>query len=518
MAINLQSLPLNTNIMVPILSSFTVVIIIVILSKLHLKKTRNLLPSPPALPIIGNLHQLGPYLHRSFHSLSKNYGPILLLYLGSIPAIVISSAELAEQVMKTQDLTFSTRPPSSIANRLFYNCRDIAFASYGEHWRQMKRICVVHLLSVKMVQSFRSVIDEEASLLLSSIKEASPSPVNLSKMIMVLTNDIICRVALGRKYSLDDGFREMLKEASLLLGSFPMKDYIPRLSWVDKLSGLNARVRKNFEMVDGFLERVLEDHAVRREEDVDGGRGHHGEFVDFVDVLLSQNKNDGTSGGFRLDKDSIKALIWEMFAAGTDTIYITIEWILAELITHPSVMSKAQEEVRRVLGSSQSVTEEALNKMDYLKAVIREALRMHPPIPTLVPREAMNVTELEGYVIPKGTRVFINVWTISRDPMYWEKPEEFWPERFLNIKSADFKGQNFEFTPFGSGRRRCPGINFSTLTIECVLAKLLLAFDWEVPNDNKNEVHDMSEAFGINTQKKYNLLLKAKPYSFPSAK
>ncbi|XP_020684586.1 cytochrome P450 71A1-like [Dendrobium catenatum] len=159
-----------------------------------------------------------------------------------------------------------------------------------------------------------------------------------------------------------------------------------------------------------------------------------------------------------------------MFAAGTDTIYITIEWILTELITHPSVMSKAQEEVRRVLGSSQSVTEEALNKMAYLKEVIREVLRMHPPIPTLVPREAMKASELEGYVIPKGTRVFINVWTISSDPMYWEKQEEFWPDRFLNSNTVDFKGQNFEFTPFGSGRRRCPGINFSMLTIECVVA------------------------------------------------
>ncbi|KAH0459379.1 hypothetical protein IEQ34_012193 [Dendrobium chrysotoxum] len=126
--------------------------------------------------------------------------------------------------------------------------------------------------------------------------------------------------------------------------------------------------------------------------------------------------------------------------------------------------------------------------MDYIKEVIRERLRMHPPIPTLVPKEAMNVTELEGY-----EQVFINVWMMSRDPVYWEKLEEFWPERFLN------SNRNFEFTPFGSGRRRCLGINFSTLTIECVLSKLLLSIDWGVLNENKNEVHDKSEAFGINS-------------------
>lgn len=201
-----------------------------------------------------------------------------------------------------------------------------------------------------------------------------------------------------------------------------------------------------------------------------------------------------------------------MFAAGTDTIYIAIEWAMAELIALPSVMRKAQKEVRDVLGSRQVVTEEDLKKMKFLKAVIKEALRMHPPVPVLVPREAMQDTKLHDFVIPKGTRLFINIWTISRDPKYWEKPEEFWPERFLNC-DVDFKGKDFEFTPFGSGRRACPGIYFATHTIECVLVKLLLTFDWEVPNENKKEVLDMTESSGINAHKKYNLLLKAKPYN-----
>lgn len=174
----------------------------------------------------------------------------------------------------------------------------------------MKRICVVNLLSNKMVQSFRSVIDEEVSLFISSIKATSPSPVNLSNKIMVLTNDIICRVALGKKYSGDDGFREMLKEASVLLGSFPMKDHIPWLSWIDSLTGLNARLKKSFEKIDVFLERILEDHSDRTKEDAGRSRGQNNEFMDFVDVLLSLNKDGETSDGFRLDKDSTKALIW----------------------------------------------------------------------------------------------------------------------------------------------------------------------------------------------------------------
>jgi len=149
-----------------------------------------------------------------------------------------------------------------------------------------------------------------------------------------------------------------------------------------------------------------------------------------------------------------------MFAAGTDTTYTVLEWAMAELLRHQTVMQKLQDEVRTVVGDKTHVTEEDLVKMNYLKAVIKETLRLHAPVPLLVPRKSMEDIKLNGYDIAAGTQVIVNAWAIARDPSSWEQPLEFKPERFMN-SSIDFKGLDFELIPFGAGRRGCPGVLFA---------------------------------------------------------
>lgn len=148
-----------------------------------------------------------------------------------------------------------------------------------------------------------------------------------------------------------------------------------------------------------------------------------------------------------------------MFGAGTDTTLAVLEWAMTELLRHPNVMQKLQDEVRSVAGGRTHITEEDLNVMRYLKAVIKEILRLHPPSPILIPRESMQDTKLMGYDIAIGTQVIVNNWAISTDPLYWDQPLEFQPERFLK-SSIDVKGHDFELIPFGAGRRGCPGIGF----------------------------------------------------------
>ncbi|KAG0484768.1 hypothetical protein HPP92_008847 [Vanilla planifolia] len=476
------------------------------------RNATNLPWSRTPLPVIGHLHLLGSLPHRSLASLAKKHGPLLLLRLGGVPTAVVSSAEVAEKVMKTHDLTFASRPALSMADRLVYGSCDVSFHGYGEYWRQTRRISIVHFLSAKRVQDFRQVREEEVALFLAEVRTAATafSPVNLSKRLATLTNDITCRVALGRKYSGEKQFREMLKEFTTLLGTFSMADYVPCLGWVDELRGLNSRVRKNFKEFDGFIERVLQEHAKDRATD-SGSCSEVKDCLDFVDALLSlRNRGDAVIDLTVRGWETIKALIMDVFAAGTDSVFTAIEWTMAELIKNPSSMRKAQEEVRRIVGSHSTASEEDIDKMEYLKAIIKESLRLHPPLPLLVPREAMRHTELQGCVIPKGTRVFVNAWAIARCPKDWDRAEEFWPERFLNC-SVDFKGHDFKFVPFGAGRRGCPGVSFTTAILEYVLANLLHSFDWEVPEEEKAGVLDMSETDGITARKKYDLVLRAKP-------
>ncbi|KAF9615902.1 hypothetical protein IFM89_027023 [Coptis chinensis] len=192
-----------------------------------------------------------------------------------------------------------------------------------------------------------------------------------------------------------------------------------------------------------------------------------------------------------------------MFVAGTDTTYTTLEWAMAELINHPDVMKKVQEEVRRVAGKNPTVYENDISEMEYFNCVIKETLRLHPPVVLSLPRVSTTSVIIEGYHISAKTRVIINIWAISRDPKIWDKPDAFIPERFLK-NPIDFKGKDFEYIPFGAGRRVCPGISFGIASVESILANLLHRFDWELPN--KMDI-DMTEDFGLSVNLKYPLHL-----------
>lgn len=202
-----------------------------------------------------------------------------------------------------------------------------------------------------------------------------------------------------------------------------------------------------------------------------------------------------------------------MFAAGTDTTFITLDWAVTELLMNPHVMEKAQKEVRSVLRERRVVAESDLHQLQYMKAVIKEIFRLHPAVPVLVPRESMEDIILEGYKIPAKTRIFVNAWAIGRNPESWEDPTAFKPERFLE-SNIDYKGQDFELIPFGAGRRGCPAITFAIAVVELALAQLLYSFDWELPPCITAKDLDLTEVFGISMHRRENLLVVAKPYTF----
>nr|UYI00170.1 psoralen synthase [Ficus carica] len=476
-------------------------------------KNKNFPPSPPSIPVIGNLHQLGLHPHRTLRDLSRRHGghDLMLLHLGSVPVLVVSSADTAREVMKTHDLAFSDRPKAAASEKLLYNYRDIASAPYGEYWRQTRSICVLHLLSTATVQSFRGVREEETKLLMEKIHHScsSASAVNLSELFATLTNDVVCRVALGRKYSGSTSsgggesgrtFKELLGEFAELLGGFNVGDYIPMLAWLRHFNGMEARMNKVAKEFDEFLEGVVEEH-VRQDHVQSRDRKKN-----LVDILLWIQKENLL--GFPIDRTCIKALILDMFAAGTDTTFTVLEWAMTELLRHPKAMKNLQNEVRTNLGHKTDVTEDDLEKLPHLKAVFKETLRLHPPIPLLVPRMATKDVKVKGYDVVAGCRVFINAWAIGRDPATWDEPEQFRPERFLidgPAAGVDYKGRDFGLIPFGAGRRGCPGTLFAMAVNKIALANVVHKFDWELPGGAREDL-DMAETSGLTIHRKFPLM------------
>ncbi|KAK3006071.1 hypothetical protein RJ639_016303 [Escallonia herrerae] len=485
---------------------------------------KNLPPSLRKLPIIGNLHQLGSSPHPSLR-LSRRHGPLMLLHLGSVPVLVVSSADGAREITKNHDLVFLNRPKVSIPNRLLYGGRDVAFSPYGDYWRQVRSICVLKLLSNKRVQSYGNVREEEAALVLEKIGKISSSCslVNLSDLFMSLTNDTVCRVALGRKYSGGEGgrkFKELLAQFGELLGVFSIRDYIPWLGWVDKVKGLDGKVEKVAKEFDEFLEGVIKEHTDQDKGEKNAGESDvEGEGQDFVDILLEFQRESMNSSPIHVD--TIKALILKKTVNVTYQasysicsllgliLHTVLEWGMAELLSHPNVMKKLQDEVREIGRGKPKISEDDLEKMHYLKAVIKETLRLHPPIPLLVPRESAQDVKIMGYDIAAGTQVYINAWAIGRDPSLWEDAEEFRPERFLN-SAIDYKGFHYELIPFGAGRRGCPGTVFAMSLNELAVANMVHKFDFALP-DGAEDL-DMTETTGITVHKKSPFLVVAKPH------
>ncbi|XP_077229216.1 cytochrome P450 71AP13-like [Tasmannia lanceolata] len=462
-------------------------------------------PGPSKLPIIGNLHQLGGMPHISLWRLSQKFGPIIHLKFGEIPTVVVSSAAMAMEVMKTHDLVLSSRPQMFSAKQFFYNCTDIAFAPYGPYWRHVRKICILELLSIKRVQSFRFVREQEVERLVRRIALTYPNPVNLSKMLGLFASDVLCQVALGKNFSEGGeydkhGFQKMLEEFQILLGGFSLGDFFPSMEWINSINGWKRRLQSAFKRFDRFFDEVIEQHL--------NSKKAMEENKDLVDVLLELQKNGSLD--MPLTMDNIKAIIMDMFVAGTDTTFITLDWGMTELIINPRVMRKAQDEVRGVVRDRKMVQERDLPQLHYMKAVIKETFRLHPPAPVLVPRESIEEVTIGGYVIPSKTRFFVNAWAIGRDSDSWQNPEVFEPERFIG-SSIDYKGLDFELIPFGSGRRICPAISFGTASVELALAQLLHSFDWELPHGIGPKDLDMTEVFGITMHRTNDLMVVAKP-------
>ncbi|KAJ0587162.1 putative cytochrome P450 [Helianthus annuus] len=318
-------------------------------------------------------------------------------------------------------------------------------------------------------------------------------------MFVSLTNNIICRVTLGSKFGVKN--TDLIRKFMAMFTVFNIGSYIPWLSWVDLITGSIGRAEKVAKEFDELLEEVIEEHVNKKK--IEDAKSDEDE-EDFIDILLDLQKYNTT--GFALHKDSLKALIVDVLVAGTEATHLALQWTMSELIKNPRVMKKLQQEVAEIAQGRSMISEEDLEKMAYLKAVLKESLRLHPSAPLLVPHKSMQDVKLMGYDIAAGTQVIINAWAIGRDPASWEEPNEFRPERFLN-NSINYQGLHFEWIPFGAGRRKCPGIQFSVSANELALANIIYKFDVSLPNGIKNEDLDMSEASGLSLQRKSPLLV-----------
>ncbi|XP_052159508.1 desmethyl-deoxy-podophyllotoxin synthase-like [Oryza glaberrima] len=478
-------------------------------------------PGPWRLPFVGSLHHLavmrprGVVVHRALAELARRHdAPVMYLRLGELPVVVASSPEAAREVLKTHDAAFATRAMSVTVRESIGDKVGILFSPYGKKWRQLRGICTLELLSVKRVRSFRPIREEQVARLVDAIAAAAAAAsstaeaVNVSRQITGPMTDLALRAIMGECFRWREEFLETLAEALKKTTGFGVADMFPssRLlravgSTVRDVKLLNAKL---FELVECAIEQHRE--QIRAAHDDDDDAHGHGDKECLLNTLMRIQK-EGDDLDDTLTMATVKAVILDMFAGGSESTSTTLEWALSELVRNPHVMQKAQAEIRHVLQGKSRVTEDDLINLKYPKNIIKETLRLHPVAPLLVPKECQESCKILGYDVPKGTIMFVNAWAIGRDSRYWNDAEVFMPERFEKV-AVDFRGTNFEFIPFGAGRRMCPGITFANATIEMALTALLYHFDWHLPLGVTPDGLDMEEEFGMSVSRKRDLYLR----------
>ncbi|XP_015055307.1 3,9-dihydroxypterocarpan 6A-monooxygenase [Solanum pennellii] len=468
-------------------------------------KKIHLPPSPPALPFIGHLHLLGSLWHQSFQKLALRYGPFMLIHAGASTSYVVSNGAIAKEVFKTNDINFANRPEFGSSEYQIYNDTMFSIMDYNKLWIFLKKICMTEILSAQQISKFADVRKEEMMKVLEFFVKCSEQgdACDVGIQLMDMTNNLICRLIMSTRTSTNVNesaeIREIAKGIVLLAGQLGLGEIFGPLKKYDLL-GAGRKAKALLLKFDKLMDGIIKKHEDERRV---GGK----ERRDMMDILLEIA--DDENAEMKLTRNGIKGLFLDLFLGGTDTTSVGLQWGIAELLNHPKALKKLQEEIDRVVGPNRLVDDSDIPNLPYLQAVVKETLRVHPSLP-LVFRKCREDCVVNGYTIPKNSRLVLNIYAINRDPNEWRDADEFIPERYLvNSGGGEenqlaiepdeleaMKGQNFCYVPFGGGRRGCPGAGLAAAVLHRTLGILIQCFDWKIKGDEKL---DMEQGVGFSS-------------------
>ncbi|CAI9780960.1 unnamed protein product [Fraxinus pennsylvanica] len=460
------------------------------------------IPGPRGLPVFGNLFNLSRGLaHRSLAAMAVacKAKQLMAFSLGATPVVVASDPLTAKEILTSPH--FADRPIKQSAKSLMFS-RAIGFAPNGTYWRLLRRIAASHLFAPRLIAAHEAGRQMDCSAMLRDIEyeQALNGRVSLKKHLQAAALNNIMGSVFGKRYDQAGSSEElkelkgMIREGFELLGAFNFSDYLPWISYFYDPFRIVSRCEELVPRVRNLVKGIIEEHKLKNQSE------NIADPDDFVDVLLH------LEGEEKLNEDDMIAVLWEMIFRGTDTTALLTEWVMAELVLHPEIQRKLQEEIDGTVGS-RNITDADTAKLPYLQAVIKETLRVHPPGP-LLSWARLSTADVElsnGMVVPANTTAMVNMWSITHDADVWEDPLEFRPERFLTAhggKDFDVRGCDLRLAPFGAGRRVCPGKNLGLVTVALWVAKLVRHFDWA---EDKANMVDLSEVLKLSSEMKYPL-------------
>ncbi|KAH6758897.1 hypothetical protein C2S51_019132 [Perilla frutescens var. frutescens] len=479
-----------------------------IFTKQLLHKLQNLPPTPLlSLPFLGHLHLLNKPLYRSLAHISARHGPVVLLQFGTRRVLVVSSPSAAEDCLSKNDVIFANRPHLLAGKYIGYNYTSLIWSSYGDHWRNLRKISSVEILSTHRLQMLQGIRVDEVKSMVRALNRASGVErklVDMKKVFFELTMNVMMRMIAGKSYYGENveeveearRFREIATD-SLRLATSHIGDSLPVLRWLG-VGGVEKGLAEVQRKRDAFMQELVDQE---RKRSYGGGGKAEGKMKTMIEMLLVLQEKEPH---YYTDA-MIRSLMLVLVIAGTDTSAGTLEWALSLLLNNPHVLSKARAEIDNRIGHGRLLDEADIGELPYLRCIIKETLRMYPAGPLLIPHESSDQCTVGGFRVPAGTMLLVNAWAIHNDPKFWEDPAEFKPERF-ELKQPD----SFKLLSFSAGRRGCPGEGLAMRMMGLALGSLIQCFDWE---RGGRELVDMSEGVGLSMPKATPLI----PFCTPRA-
>ncbi|CAN6216194.1 unnamed protein product [Urochloa humidicola] len=450
---------------------------------------RGLPPGPLPLPIIGNiLHMSSKLPHRALARLAGRHGALMSVRLGASLFVVASSPSAAREILQKHNASLSGRSPADAWSGGGHGANSVfVLQPGGRKWRTLRRLGTAHLFSLSRLREALASRRDAVGGLLSDVSAAAASggaPVAAMARLLwrAMFSGELGEAALQDLYN-------FVREVMALVMTPNVSDFFPWVAAADLQGvrrGMAALVAKIYRLMDEQIECRM------RVRGSDGGDARRN---DLLDAMLDMSEQGDGSGVSIVNRDVIRAFCTDLFIAGLDTSSNTIEWAMAELLQNPRTMRTLKEELRTVLGSKAQVEDSDIDKLPYLRAVIKETLRLHSVVPLMCYRAEATVA-VKGYTIPEGSNVLVNAWAVHHDADVWTEPHKFMPERFLE-KGVEFFGRNFEFIPFGSGRHICLGLPLANRMLHAMLGSLVHQFEWNLTEYDRASGVDMTEKFGL---------------------
>ncbi|KAK9124757.1 hypothetical protein Sjap_014359 [Stephania japonica] len=492
---------------------FAASIIAIAVSKLRGKRLK-LPPGPLPVPVFGNWLQVGDDLnHRNLTELARRFGDIFLLRMGQRNLVVVSSPDLAKDVLHTQGVEFGSRTRNVVFDIFTGKGQDMVFTVYGEHWRKMRRIMTVPFFTNKVVQQYRFGWEDEIRRVVEDVsksEEAKTGGIVLRRRLQLMMYNNMYRIMFDRRFESEEDplflrLKALNGERSRLAQSF---DY----NYGDFIPILRPFLRGYLKICKEVKERRLQlfkDYFVDERKKIGSTKAtdNAGLKCAIDHILDAQHKGE-------INEDNVLYIVENINVAAIETTLWSIEWAIAELVNHPQIQQKLRRELDSVLGPGVQITEPDTHKLPYLNAVIKETLRLRMAIPLLVPHMNLYDAKLGDYDIPAESKILVNAWWLANNPEHWKNPEEFRPERFLEEEAkVEANGNDFKYLPFGVGRRSCPGIILALPILGITIGRLVQNFELlPPPGQSKVDTSEKGGQFSLHILKHSTIVAKPRVF------